>query len=129
MRIFFFSIRCPVGSSHILCHNSHSPLFSPQCFIPIPYIPLYWKTLRTSILPFLLLLLLPPPPLYFFTPLGCNTVSFVRNGPGEKDSIPEFSLPPPLLTCSQTLYINFHFTSLHYSRLSSIFFSSIRHLF
>lgn len=73
------------------------------------FLPLYWKTLRTSIFLFLLL----SPSSYFFLQGAVQFLSW-GTGQGEKDSISEINPPPPppLPTCSETLYINFRFTSL-----------------
>jgi len=96
---------CPVPFSVLL----------PCCILtPTPYYSPFSKTLKTPIFPFIPSIPLSPFLLFIFSQ-GCNTVSFHKDrAKGEKTQFREiiFPLPPPLLTCAETLYINFHFIPL-----------------
>lgn len=96
-----------------LCFSPVPFSFRLPCCIPIatPYFPPFSKSLKTSIFPSIPSIPLSPFLLFIFSQ-GCNTVSFRKDrAKGEKTQFREinFPLPPPLPTCSETLYINFHF--------------------
>lgn len=110
-------------SRRIIAYSLLHLCFSPVPFslllpcyvtIPTPYFSPFSKTLKTSIFLFIPFIPLSPFLLFIFSQ-GCNTVSFRKDrAKGEKTQFREinFPLPPPLLTCSETLYINFHFIPL-----------------